>query len=177
MPLIKISTGFSELLPVKNIEGVIRAVPKNSQLWIVGDGPEKNNLKKLAKELDKKVVFWGRVNNEKARKIMRKSDIFVLNSLHEGMPHALIEALAEKVPVIATKIPAVTEILTDKITGLLVNINDPKDLAEKILQIKNYPELVKNGRKLFEEKFTWEKHFNRLYNIFNDLVNRRVNFS
>ncbi len=172
---VKISTGFSELLPVKNIDGVIRAVPKNAELWIIGDGPQKNSLEKLAKQLGQKVIFFGRVDNKKARELMRQSDIFVLNSFHEGLPHALLEALAEGVPVIATKIPAVAEILVDKVTGLLVNIDDSGDLAEKILEVKNYPELAKNGKKLYKEKFTWETHLKELYNVFDEVASGSVN--
>ncbi|MEK7565502.1 MAG: glycosyltransferase family 4 protein [Patescibacteria group bacterium] len=169
MPSVKISTGFSELLPVKNIAGVIRAIPENAELWIVGDGPERNKLEKLAKQLDKKTIFFGRVDNQKARKLMSQSDIFVLNSFHEGMPHALLEALAEGVPIIATRIPAITEILTDKVTGLFVNVDDPEDLAKKISEIENYPKLTENGRKLFEEKFTWNSHLSKLRDIFDNI--------
>lgn len=172
MPSVKISTGFSELLPIKNVAGVIMAIPKSAELWVVGDGSEKANLERLAKELGKSVIFFGRVNNQQAREIMKKSDVFILNSFHEGMPHALIEALVEGVPVIATKIPAVLEILEDKKTGLLVKLDDVNDLSEKLRLIPQYRDvLVKNGRRLYEAKFTWEKHLVQLYNVFNGLVN------
>lgn len=166
---IIISCGFSELILVKNIAGIIRAVPKNTELWVIGNGPEKDNLEQLSKSLKVKVRFFGRVENKKAREIMRKSDIFVSNSFHEGMSHALIEALAEGVPIVATKIPAALEVLTDKVTGLLVDINDPYDLAKKISEIKNYPKLSENGRKLYRDRFTWKSHLKVLRDIFDSI--------
>ena len=108
---------------------------------------------------------------------MRKSDIFVLNSFHEGMPHALIEALAEGVPVVATKIPAVLEILTDKVNGVLVEVDDPEDLKNKIKYLMDSGRaslarmtLAKNGLKLYKEKFTWDAHVRELYNIFDEVA-------
>lgn len=166
-----ISCGLSELLPVKNIAGVIRGVPKNSELWIVGDGTERQNLEELSKSLKVKTKFWGRVDNKTAREIMKKSDIFVLNSFHEGMPHALLEALAEGVPVVATKIPAVLEILTDKVNGILVEVDDPRDLLRGVREVRGVREtLIKNGKELYLENFTWDAHVRELYNIFDEVT-------
>ncbi|MCL4389964.1 MAG: glycosyltransferase family 4 protein [Patescibacteria group bacterium] len=174
--MIKVCAGFSELLPVKNVAGVINACRKlDVKLWIVGAGGEESRLKRIA---GKNVKFYGRVPNAAVRKIMGNSDIFVLNSLHEGMPHALLEALAEKVPVVATKIPAVTEILTDGETGLLVGLGSDQQLTAAIKRLAGdqalRKKLAENGRKLFEQKFTWASHLQQLYNVFDEAVNRSV---
>ncbi len=172
---MKICTPLSQLLPVKNIPGVFEAVSllKDKTIFVdVVGGGETKDLENLVKKLGLKsqVKFWGAMPNDKARKLLKESDIFILNSFHEGMPHALIEALADEVPVIATKIPAVFEILEDKKTGLLVNIDDPNDLAEKIKLVAKYKDaLVKNGKKLYQEKFTWEAHLKSLYDIFDNI--------
>lgn len=174
--MIKIAAGFSELLPVKNISGIIAAV-KNLpvELWIVGSGGEISELKKNS---GKNVKFFGQLPNNQAREILRKSDIFVINSFHEGMSHALLEALAESVPIIATKIPAVTEILSDGQTGLFVTINDPVDLKQKIKKLLANPglrnKLATNGKKLYQKKFTWKIHLKKLLADFEDHVNAVV---
>ncbi len=169
---MKICTPLSQLLPVKNIPGIFEAVAllndKTIFVNVVGGG-EAKDLENLVMKfgLKSQVKFLGAMPNDKAREILKKSDVFILNSFHEGMPHALIEALAEGVPVIATKIPAVLEVLKDKKTGLLVNIDDPNDLAEKIKLVEKYKDtLVKNGKKLYLEKFTWEAHLKALYDTF-----------
>ncbi|MBI4099512.1 glycosyltransferase family 4 protein [Candidatus Microgenomates bacterium] len=172
--MFKIATGFSELLPVKNIAGVIRAVArvktKNLALWIVGDGRERDKLESLARSLRVEARFWGRVPNPRAREILRQADVFVLNSFHEGMPHALLEALAEGVPVVATRIPAVTEILTDQVTGLFVDVGDERSLAGAIQRLVGKPglraKLAQNGRQLFQKNFTWEAHLRQLERVF-----------
>jgi len=168
--MIILCTPISQLLPVKNVEGVLRAVSQDKNFFvnIVGGGDD-SKLKKLAKELniEDRMKFWGMLSNKKAREVLRNSDVFVLNSFHEGMPHALIEALAEGIPVVATRIPAHEEILTDKINGVLVNISDAKDLVEKIWYAKKLrAKLIINGKKLYQEKFTWKVHLKHLYCIF-----------
>lgn len=169
-----ICTPLSQLLPVKNVAGVIEAVALSKEkhiINIVGGGDTKE-LEKLAKNLGilKQIKFWGSLPKEEAGKVLKKSDVFVLNSFHEGLPHAVIEALAQKVPVIATRIPAMTEILKDRKTALLVNVNDPKDLSEKMALLPAYQKiLVQNGRKLYEEKFTWDSHLEKLLALFNSL--------
>lgn len=168
--------GLSELLPVKNISGIIAAVKHLPvELLVVGDGGEINYLQQIA---GKNVKFLGRIPNQKVRELLKKSDIFVLNSTHEGLPHALLEALAEGIPVIATKIPATEEILVDGETGLFVRVNDAADLAKKIEKLSsNLPlrnKLAANGKKLFLQKFTWESHIKALYNVFDEVTSHSV---
>jgi glycosyltransferase involved in cell wall biosynthesis len=167
-----VATGFSELLPVKNISAVIEACIRGGvTLWVVGDGGEIDRLREIAGQ---KVKFWGRVSNEKARGIMRKSGIFVLFSSHEGMPHAVLEALAEKVPVILSDIPAHREIVANMKSGILVEAGDVSKLALAIKRLatntKLRQKLAENGYLVFRQKFTWEVHLKQLYNVFDDLV-------
>jgi len=169
-----ICTPLSQLLPVKNVAGVFKAVKELDEVtvYVVGGG-DTADLEKLARllKIEKRVKYFGKLPNDRAMKVLEKSDVFVLNSFHEGLPHAMIEALRHEVPIIATKIPAFTEILKDKETALLVNIDDPKDLAEKIKLVAKYKAiLVKNGKKLYQEKFTWEAHLTALYNVFDEVT-------
>lgn len=108
------------------------------KLIIVGDGPDKQSLENLTKELKiKDVIFLGRKNNPYVW--MKNSKLFVLSSKYEGFPTVLIEALSLKVPVISSDCPTgPKEILKNK--DCLFKIGNFKKLAEKlerkILEVK-----------------------------------------
>src|SRR5207245_11689910 len=70
-------------------------------------------------------------------------DIFVLPSLSEGMPLALLEAMAAGLPAVATQVGGVTEVLEDRKTGLLVPPGDSRALADMIVALLGHPTLVK----------------------------------
>lgn len=99
---------------------------------IIGDGEERPLLEKLIaeKRLTKKVFLMGRI--AKARELLPAFDAFVLPSVKEGFPWVVLEAMAAKVPVIATNVGAVPEIITDGENGLLVKPRHTEALASKI---------------------------------------------
>ena len=70
-------------------------------------------------------------------------DIFVLPSLSEGMPLALLEAMAAGLPAVATRVGGVMEVLDDRKTGLLVTSQDSRALADKIITLLGDPPLAK----------------------------------
>lgn len=100
------------------------------RLVIAGDGPQACELRELVAELqlDGRVIFPGTVTGLQA--LMREADAFVLSSRYEGFPNVLLEALACRVPVVATDCPGgPREILQDGEFGLLVPSEDPTALA------------------------------------------------
>jgi len=126
-----------------------------ADLIILGEG-DKKTIENLAKDLkvEEHVILPGFQRNP--FKFISKSDIFVLSSLYEGFPNALIEAMACNVPVIATRCPSgPEEIITDGVNGLLVPVKDEKALAEAIIDLlKNKTKaekLAKAGRKRVED--------------------------
>lgn len=158
----------------KKIDGIIRAVKAlaggfpDISLLIIGEGPEKGNLEKLAQEmrLESRVQLYGRAAHEETIKLVKEADIFVLNSIYEGMPHAVIEAMACRTPVIATDIGGTDEVVKDGETGLLVAANNDEELREKLSLLLKDKELRKrllgNAYKDVEQKFTWEKNLSIL---------------
>jgi len=104
------------------------------RLWVVGDGEERARLQALAEALGlgEDVFFWGFQTNP--HKYVARSAAFVLPSLYEGFPNALIEAMAVGVPVISTNCPTgPSEIIEHGHTGLLVPVNDARAMADAIL--------------------------------------------
>lgn len=154
----------------KAVDGIIRAVREltgeypNIKLRVVGEGPEKSNLEALATELNisDRVDFWGQRPHSEVLSLLKQSDISVLNSVYEGLPHVVIEAMACRVPVIATNIKGTSEVVIDGKTGLLVTPGDIGELKDKIAQlIKNDDlrnRLATNALALVKQKFTWEEN-------------------
>lgn len=110
----------------------------NCRLVIVGSGSEEKMLKlvKIAKGLGiaESVGFLGYQSNP--FKFISKSSVFVLSSRWEGFPNALLEAMACGVPVISTRCPSgPEEIIEDRVNGLLVAVDDEKQLAEAIMHV------------------------------------------
>ena len=104
---------------------------------IIGDGQERNELERLIKQRDlpEKVLLLGRIPD--AYKLLNAFDIFVLPSVKEGFPWAIIEAMAAKLPVVATNVGAVPEIIEDGRNGFVVKPGRPEKIAEKIQDLLN----------------------------------------
>ncbi|MBI2670137.1 MAG: glycosyltransferase family 4 protein [Candidatus Yanofskybacteria bacterium] len=104
-------------------------------LVIIGDGPERENLQlQIAnKQLQNTIFLAGRIPD--AYKYLRAFDIFVLPSVKEGFPWALLEATSAKIPVIATAVGAVPEILEHEKNGLLIPPHDSQALANAITHL------------------------------------------
>ena len=99
---------------------------------IAGDGPLAGRLRAQAQDLglSKLVRFRGRCDNVAA--FLRDLDIYVLSSKHEGLPIAIMEAMATALPVVATRITAIPEIIEDGVTGILVDPGDARAMADAL---------------------------------------------
>lgn len=140
----------------------------------VGDGDLSEELKILSSSLDleERVLFAGARSDFVS--FLGVMDIFVLSSLREGLPVALLEAMAAKKPVIATAVGGIPEVISDGHNGILVPSNDSEALAREILHLINNQELRKelaiNGFQTVQEKYSMqsvtdsiEKLYYRLY--------------
>jgi len=97
------------------------------RLVIVGDGPERARLRKLAATLERNVLFTGHVADPWP--LFHAADIFVLPSHSEGSPLVILEAMAARIPIIATKVGGIPETLVNFETALLVPPRAPRALA------------------------------------------------
>ena len=114
-PLRIVTVG--RLAPEKNQAAIIRSIASTPSihLTIVGEGPSRQELTALVSSLDlsKRVVFAGHVTRTKLHSLLWESDVFVLPSLFEGLPLALIEAMSLGLPCLASDIPASRDVLGD----------------------------------------------------------------
>ncbi|MCA9459935.1 MAG: glycosyltransferase family 4 protein [Nanoarchaeota archaeon] len=130
---------------------------KNVSLTIIGDGPLKENLIKLAEDYSIDAKFLGDINHDEISSYYKKADIFVLPSLSESMSNTILEAIAASLPIITTK-TGPQEIIKDN--GFIVNIESAQELKDSIIQLRDNPQLKENmGRKSFEiaKKLSWDK--------------------
>lgn len=128
-------------------------------LIIVGDGPLKETLRLKAKEVEGKVIFIGRLNENEIPEILSCSDLFVFPSLFEGMSNALIEALMYEIPIIASNIEPNKEVLGSEFNEVLL---DPKDQIgwrksiERVMNDKILRQKLVKLAKLRSEEFRLE---------------------
>ncbi|MEK7154353.1 MAG: glycosyltransferase family 4 protein [Patescibacteria group bacterium] len=172
----------SRLVSWKGIDKVIEAIKilgkdyPDIKLVVAGDGPEMSNLKKLASDLliAERVKFLGNVSRKETANLRRQSEVFVLNSVYEGLPHSVLSSFSAGIPVIATNIPGTNEAVYDGKTGLSIPPNDPQALVKAIKRIFEDKKLVAffvaNAKVLLREKFSWEAHIDKLLDAFRSLL-------
>jgi glycosyltransferase involved in cell wall biosynthesis len=150
--------------------------PKAWRLQIIGDGDMRAEYETLSKNLnlDDRVEFKGRLNDNDLIKAVQDSDLLVLPSINnnEAFGIVLIEALACGVPVIASDLPGVRSVFTDKQEGLLFKTGDIQDLKNKLEFILRHEDERKKmalaARELAEKKYSLTAMENNLKKLFKD---------
>jgi glycosyltransferase involved in cell wall biosynthesis len=162
---------------VKGVRYLIRAMKQvcdtipDARLIIIGDGKEREMLEALSVQLgiQKNVQFAGEVPHEKVLSFMRQAGVFVLPSLSEGFPMVIIEALACGLPIVASRVGGVPEILTNAVNGYLVEARDDRTMGDSILLLLQDEKLRKkisdNNRQLVKN-YTWENVILKLENVY-----------
>ncbi len=163
----------SSLIPRNGMDTLIEAVallPEELKwrLIIAGEGQERKNLKRQISnlKLDKQISLLGRVENKQIPELLAQAHLFVRPSRFEGFGVAFIEAMAAGVPVIATPVGGIPDFITHRETGLLVEPNDPKQLALAIEKLFNETELkqslIKKAQKLVKDQYSWDSIANKV---------------
>lgn len=128
------------LLVLFDALGRIKSGP-TVRLTIVGDGPDRALLEEKARPLGEKVRFTGYLSQDEVADRLTKTDVFVLPSFAEGVPVVLMEAMASRVPVIATRVAGVSELVEEGVSGYLVSASDPESLARMIAEVSTSPSI------------------------------------
>lgn len=130
-----------DLIPRKNQASIVRALPllpKNVKLYICGDGQERDNLLRLANELEviDRVSLLG--FRDDIAEIMAACDCLVFPSIHEGLPVSVMEAMASNLPVVASSIRGIDpDLLEDRVSGLILLDAGPLSIASAISELMN----------------------------------------
>jgi glycosyltransferase involved in cell wall biosynthesis len=173
----------ARLMPQKNHADLLRAMSllredvPSAKLLLAGDGALRERLETLAQSLglDSSVQFLGFRTD--VDHLLDACDVFVLSSLWEGMPLALLEAMAAEKAVIATDIMGTREAIRHGETGVLVPPRDPHALAAAIEElVKNREKasaMARRAREEIENRFSLERHFQELQGLYEGLLNRK----
>lgn len=146
----------------------------DTKALLVGDGVLRQPMEDKARELglSDTVVFTG--TRRDVPGILALLDVFVMSSLWEGLPIALLEAMAAGLPVVATSVGGTPEVVVDGVTGLLVPPRDPDALAEAILTLLRDPGLRQRmgqaGRERVREQFSVEKMVKEIEGLYQRLL-------
>jgi len=158
------------------IEGADIAVRKNPKITflVVGKGPDLNNVQMRIRQLgiENNFRLTGFVKDEDLPFYYNAADFFVLPSKSgEGLPLVALEAMACGLPVIATNVGGISEILMEDY-GKLVPSNQPEQLAKAILEFSNidFSSRKLELRAVMEEKFSWDKNVEALIGIYEELI-------
>ena len=170
------------LAPWKNIPTIIKALKiyKNEgiqfKFYIVGSGPEEDNLKKLvtANGLQNEVEFTGQLKKTELFEYYKKANIYIQASSYEGLPHVILEAISHKLSIISTPIGGTNEILLDGKNGWVWNLKnnfkpEESQLFEIINRITNNPKddqtKKSNAINYLNQNFDEEKNFKEYLEI------------
>jgi glycosyltransferase involved in cell wall biosynthesis len=173
----------ARLVSWKGIDGIleITAGRKDWRLIVVGDGPEWENLESLAIRLrvTDRVIFTGGISRRQVFAYLKAADVFLLNSVYEGLPHIVLEAYAVGLPVVATSAGGTKEVVEDGVNGLILPPGRKDLLAAAIDRILSEPNLraslVEGGRRTLQERFQWETMVKETESVLSEIaVNKRA---
>lgn len=173
------------LHPVKNFDLLIKVFKRLHELYprahlmIIGDGPLRKNLESLCCELglskNEHVFFLGDQTDIPA--LLSAMDLFVLPSKHEGMPNAVLEAMAAGLPVVTTSAGGTQEIIQNNKTGILVKPDDPEALYQALALLFSDSELRRRlGNAAYghvKENFSLDRTINITVNLYQEIISTK----
>jgi glycosyltransferase involved in cell wall biosynthesis len=146
----------------------------NVQLRIIGEGPNKEKLKRMVEILNitDSVTISGETTD--VVKQLQESTIFVLPSLSEGLSNVLLEAMACGLPVVATRVGGNIDLIQDGANGILVEPENPAQLSHALWKIlidkKQALHLGTRARQTVEEKFSMDSVVTNYIELYNELM-------
>jgi len=163
------------LIPLKGHDLIITAVKElpGIRLLIAGDGPERDNLKRLARSLgvDDRVELLGTLTHTQLAEYYCAADIFLLTSSREGMANVLLESMACGTPVIASPVGGAPEIITEPAAGVLLKERNAKEIVmsiNKLLSSKPDRKATRN----YAEGFSWDSTSKGQLELFNQILSK-----
>jgi phosphatidylinositol alpha-1,6-mannosyltransferase len=186
----KVIVSVCRIVRRKGIDVVIKAMKEikkeipNVTYIVLGDGPEKDSLEKLAKEIgvDDSIKFLGKVSREKVRAVFQVADLFVLTPRDEdgdmeGFGIVYLEAAMAGLCAVGSKSGGVPEAVINAQTGLLVQENDVHDTAEKMIKLLqddvSRRGLSNNARARATSEFSWQSRGVLFRGVIESVINNR----
>jgi phosphatidylinositol alpha-1,6-mannosyltransferase len=164
---------------VRAFSHVLKNVPDARLILVGGDGPDIEPIRKLihSMALEDRVTIFKDVPHDRIPALLSLAQLFVLVSREEGNPLAVIEAGAVGLPVICGRTPGSQGLISDKVTGRLVEFGNEHDLAETMIDLLAHPEEAQRIAREFHEhvrnNLTWERTYEAYLQLVGDCTSRR----
>jgi glycosyltransferase involved in cell wall biosynthesis len=158
---------------VRMMERVVQEVP-DAQLWIVGEGPERAPIEREIEEqgLQSSVLMLGQRSD--ISQLLAAADLFVLTSISEGIPVTFIEAMGAGLPIVATEVGGVPEVVLHDETGILTPSADVQALADAVIRLATTPELAQqmgqSGQRRAQQVFTEERMHSSYEKLYEEML-------
>lgn len=155
------------------IPQVLKSCP-DVRFWFGGDG-DVDRVSEIvsAAPWGKRVHLLGWVRGRSKEKVLRQANIFLLPSYFEGLPMAILEAMAYGLPVVSTAVGGIPEVITDDVTGFLVEPGDIAAITNKIVSLIQNPTLQERisteAQQYVKDKFEINTILHKLYEIYDSL--------
>lgn len=159
---------------IKAVEQINKLYSDNLQLNMVGDGPllSESQVYVTSHKLENDVHFLG--SRTDVDDILNQNDIFCLISNYEGLPISIIEAMRTEMPIIASDVGGVNELVQDGVNGFLIPRGNISELVEKLKYILEHKELIKfmgeASRKIYEEEYTADRMNQKILSVYNEVI-------
>jgi len=168
--------GFTDLLTAM---AQVRECFPAARLLLVGDGGLRDDLEAQTRVMDlSEVVTFAGLRTD-VPEILVALDLFVLPSLWEGLPNAVLEAMVAALPVVATMVGGTLEVVVDGVTGLLVPPRDPQALAQAINALLGDPErrykMGQAGRERVRQRFSVKRMVEETESLYEQLLAEKLN--
>ena len=169
---------FGRLSKEKGINNLIKAFKDCNigNLYIAGDGPEKENIENFIKEnkLSKKVKMLGFLNKEEVTEYVRKARFIVVPSIwYENCPYSVMETLAIGKPVIGANIAGIPELVINEENGYTYAYDSIEDLSKKMYELfTNEEKVIKFSKKAKElaKQYDKEIYYEKIYSIYKNIL-------
>jgi len=178
-----VTLGFVKYLRVKAgpeyliraMEMIVRQYPQTT-LLMAGSGGLRSQLEKLTEQLGltQNISFLGAVEHRQVPEVLKNVDIFVMPSIREVFGVAAVEAQAMEIPVVATRVGGIPEVVLDRETGILVEPGNSEQLAQAILTLIENPALRRQmgerGRRHVLANYRWEDNAALMEKLYHGFV-------
>lgn len=174
---------IGRLVPIKGIRFLIEAMPDvlrshpETMLVLVGTGEQEEWVQHSVRRLGLTDTVWraGKVPSDQIPLWLNAADILVLPSLNEGRPNVVLEAMACELPVVATDVGGVSELIRHAVTGFLVPPKDAVALGQRVMQLLQNKHLREtmgkaSRRRIFEMGLSWEQCVAHMRTVYRDAM-------
>lgn len=162
----------------KNPQMFLQAIKDlDAEIEIIGDGPLRGQLEEIASEGAASISFLGNIAHSELPEYLQQWDVFVMPSLYEGHPKALLEAMSCGLAVVGSKVSGIKELISDEENGLLVELS-VESIRDSIIRLMEDQDLRaklgKSARETILEKFSLERIVEQEYSLYKKILGRNA---